>query len=127
MGVNRKALVRLLRSRVVWPIAALAVGTLLGWVAVSASADADRAGQAYPGRVVTSAIAGADVLLPSSAIGSSSPPNAAFGGSVVGSSSLALAASLAFIIAALFAVSRGARRVRRLPVAAFRGYLDIDL
>ena len=68
MGINRKALVCLLRSRMVWLIAALAVGTLLGWVAVSASTGADRAGQAYPGRVVSGAIAGADVLLPSSAI-----------------------------------------------------------
>ena len=74
MVINRKALARLVRNPLMWLVAAVVVGTLLGWAAVSASGGADDSGQPRPGRVVANAIAGADVLLPSSAIASPSLP-----------------------------------------------------
>ena len=73
MAISRKALARVIRNPVAWLIVAVAVGTFLGWAAASASADGDTADTAGPGRVVTRAIAGADVLLPSSAIAPSRP------------------------------------------------------
>ena len=74
MGINPKALARLIRNPLVWLIAAVVVGSLLGWAAASASSGAQQDGQPAPGRVVTAAIAGADVLLPSPAIAPSIPP-----------------------------------------------------
>lgn len=68
MAIKRAAPARLIRNPLMWLIAAVVVGTLLGWAAGSASADADKAPEPHPGRVVAGAIAGADVLLPSSAI-----------------------------------------------------------
>ncbi len=68
MAIKRVASARLIRNPLMWLIAAVVVGTLLGWAAGSASADADGALEPHPGRVVVGAIAGADVLLPSSAI-----------------------------------------------------------
>ncbi len=127
MTIKRTVTLRALRGHAMWLVAAPLVGILVAWLLMVGPAEADHGGQPHSGRVVVGAIAGADVLLPSSAIEPSSPPNAALDGPVAGSSSLALAVSLAFIIAVLFAVSRGARRVRRLPVAAFRRYIDIDL
>jgi len=73
MAGSRKVFHRLLRNRAVWLIAALAIGAFVGWAGVSASADAGKAGKPYPGRIVASAMAGADVLLPSSAIEPSTP------------------------------------------------------
>ena len=68
MAIKRAAPDRLIRNPLMWLIAAVVVGTLLGWMAASASADGDRTDTAIPGRIVVGAIAGADVLLPSSAI-----------------------------------------------------------
>ena len=68
MAIKRAAPARLIRNPLMWLIAAVVVGTLLGWAAASASADADKALEPHPGRIVVGAIAGADVLLPSSAI-----------------------------------------------------------
>jgi len=68
MARKRSAPAALIHNPLMWLIAAVVVGLLLGWAAGSASADEDTARQAHPGRVVVGAIAGADVLLPSSAI-----------------------------------------------------------
>ena len=68
MVIKRVASARPIRNPLMWLIAAVVVGTLLGWAAGSASADESTVRQAHPGRIVVGAIAGADVLLPSSAI-----------------------------------------------------------
>ena len=80
MAINRKAFPRLIRSPLTWLIAAVVIGSILGWLAISASAHADRGGQPNPARVVANAIAGADVLLPSSALASPHIPASADGG-----------------------------------------------
>ncbi len=77
MAIKRVAPARLIRNPLMWLIAAVVVGTLLGWAAASASADGDRTDTAVPGRIVVGAIAGADVLLPSSAIAAPIQPTPA--------------------------------------------------